>query len=84
VIRTTFCALTLSLATPALAPPAHAEVRLGKNVRIGGHDASDQTFTPSRRGEYLITDKAPKNAGCTWRNNKDGSKTKVCTLQRKK
>lgn len=64
--------------------PATAEVRFGKNVRIGGHDVSNQTFTKKRRGLYVIYDKTPPNPGCSWRNNGDGSKTKVCQLQRKR
>lgn len=62
---------------------ASAEVRFGKNVRIGGHDVSNQTFTKKRRGLYIIHEKAPRNPGCHWRNNGDGSKTKVCHLKRK-
>lgn len=67
----------------AFALPAFAEVRLGKNVRIGGHDASNQTFDKNNRGEYIIHDKQPKNAGCKILKNKDGSKTKVCNLKKK-
>ena len=67
----------------AAIPPASAEVRFGKNVRIGGHDVSNQTFNKDRRGLYIIYDKTPPNAGCSWRSNADGSKTKVCHLQRK-
>lgn len=63
---------------------ATAEVRFGKNVHIGGHDVSNQTFTKKRRGLYIIHDHAPPNPGCHWRNNGDGSKTKVCHLQRKR
>jgi hypothetical protein len=60
-----------------------AEVRFGNNVRIGGHDASNQTFNAKRRGEYHIYNSAPPRPGCAWRANTDGSKTKVCHLQRK-
>ena len=62
---------------------ASAEVRFGKNVRIGGHDASNQTFDSRRRGEYHIYSSTPRNPGCSWRHNADGSRTKVCHLQRK-
>ena len=65
-------------------PAAQAEVRFGKNVRIGGHDVSNQTFNKKRRGEYHIYKGKPKKTGCRWRRNADGSKTKVCHLQRKK
>ena len=40
-------ALTLIL---AVAGPAAAEVRFGNNVRIGGHDASNQRFDRRNRG----------------------------------
>lgn len=63
--------------------PSIAEVRFGKNVRIGGHDASNQTFNSQRRGEYYIYNKTPPNEGCRWRANRDGSRTKVCHLKRK-
>lgn len=72
------CALLLTWAAPA-----SAVVRFGKNVRIGGHDVSNQTFTKKRRGLYIIHNKTPPRPGCTWRNNGDGSKTKVCHLKRK-
>jgi hypothetical protein len=65
------------------ANPASAEVRFGKNVRIGGHDVSNQTFNKDRRGLYIIHNTPPANPGCSWRSNADGSKTKVCHLQRK-
>ncbi len=63
--------------------PAEAEVRFGKNVRIGGHDVSNQTFNKNRRGLYVIHEKSPLNPGCAWRSNADGSRTKVCHLKRK-
>jgi hypothetical protein len=66
------------------APAVTAEVRFGKNVRIGGHDVSNQTFNAQRRGVYYIHNRAPANPGCTWRSNADGSRTKVCHLQRKR
>ena len=66
-----------------IAYPATAEVRFGKNVRIGGHDVSNQTFNKKRRGVFYIYDKSPPKPGCSWRDNGDGSKTKVCHLQRK-
>lgn len=66
-----------------LAGGASAEVRFGKNVRIGGHDASNQTFDSRRRGEYHIYSSTPRHPGCSWRHNADGSRTKVCHLQRK-
>jgi hypothetical protein len=63
--------------------PATAEVRFGRGVRIGGNDVSNQTFNRQRRGEFNIYNTRPRNAGCRWRANRDGSRTKVCNLQRK-
>ncbi len=76
--------LFLVFAMPlSIAHPAAADVHFGNNVRIGGHDVSNQTFTKKRRGLYYIYDKTPPNPGCSWRNNGDGTKTKVCHLKRK-
>jgi hypothetical protein len=63
--------------------PASAEVRFGRGVRIGGHDVSNQTFNRKRRGEFNIYNSTPRNAGCRWRANSDGSRTKVCNLKRR-
>ncbi len=63
--------------------PADAEVRFGRNVRIGGHDVSNQTFNRQRRGKFYIYNTTPRNEGCRWRMNGDGSRTKVCHLRRK-
>jgi hypothetical protein len=65
------------------AGPTGAEVRFGNNVRIGGHDVSNQTFNSKRRGEFYIYNNTPRNEGCRWRSNGDGSRTKVCHLKRK-
>jgi hypothetical protein len=67
-----------------LALPAAAEVRFGKNVRIGGHDVSGQTFTKQKRGKFIIHNTTPNNEGCVLRRNGDGSTTKLCNLKRKK
>lgn len=58
--------------------PAQAEVRFGRNVRIGGHDVSGQTFNRQRRGEFHLYRSQPRRPGCFWRTNGDGSRTKVC------
>ena len=79
-----FVVMSVSLFVFVAQPIAQAEVRFGKNVRIGGHDVSNQTFNKKRRGEYHIYKGKPKKSGCRWRHNADGSKTKVCHLQRKK
>ena len=72
-------ALTLIL---AVAAPATAEVRFGNNVRIGGHDASNQRFDRRNRGVYHIYEGRPRNPGCTWRSDGRGGRVKVCHLQR--
>jgi hypothetical protein len=61
-----------------MAPSAQAEVRFGDNVSIGGHDVSHQTFDRRHRGVFYLYDRQPPHAGCAWRRNGDGSRTKVC------
>lgn len=63
--------------------PVQAEVRLGNNVRIGGHDFSNQTYNSKRRAEIYIHKGKPANEGCTWRKDRNGGRVKVCNLQRK-
>ncbi|HEV2509809.1 hypothetical protein [Bosea sp. (in: a-proteobacteria)] len=78
------CLLALAaLALPlAVATPAAAEVRFGNNVRIGGHDASNQRFDRRNRGVYHIYEGRPRNPGCSWRSDGRGGRVKVCHLQR--
>jgi hypothetical protein len=83
-IRTLTVALAIAAAGFTFVSTASAEVRFGKNVRIGGHDVSNQTFNKKRRAIYYIYNTKPKNEGCRWRKNRDGSRTKVCHLQRKR
>jgi hypothetical protein len=66
----------------AVAIPAAAEVRFGNNVRIGGHDASNQRFDRRNRGVYHIYEGRPRNPGCSWRSDGRGGRVKVCHLQR--
>ncbi len=40
--------------------PAYAEVRFGKNVRVGGHDFSNQTFNSKRRGKVYLYEGKPQ------------------------
>jgi hypothetical protein len=82
-LRRLLLATTIAFWGALAAEPAVAEVRFGKNVRIGGHDVSNQTFNSKRRGEYYIYNTTPPNEGCRWRSNGDGSRTKVCHLKRK-
>jgi hypothetical protein len=65
-----------------LAPAAQAEVHFGSHVYIGGHNVSHQTFNRHRRGEYYLYDRQPHPAGCSWRQNGDGSQTKVCRYKK--
>jgi len=60
------------------APAAWADAHFGRNVFIGGHDVSQQTFTPQRRGVYYLYDRQPHRPGCGWRRHGDGSRTKIC------
>ena len=69
------------LAFGLLAPAARAEVHFGKNVYIGGHNVSHQTFDRHRRGEFYLYNHQPHPAGCAWRRNGDGSRTKVCRFK---
>jgi hypothetical protein len=81
-LATRLLALT-ALALPlAVAGPAAAEVRFGNNVRIGGHDVSNQRFDHRNRGVYHIHEGRPRNPGCTWRSDGRGGRVKVCHLQR--
>lgn len=63
--------------------PAIAEVRFGKNVRVGGHDFSNQTFNSKKRGEVYLYKGKPRKEGCVWRKGKNGDRVKVCHLQTK-
>jgi hypothetical protein len=64
-----------------LASSAEAEVRFGNNVYIGGHNVSHQTFNRHRRGAFYLYNQQPHPAGCAWRANDDGSRTKVCRFK---
>jgi hypothetical protein len=83
-IRRLSLALLLAVCGALVSEASTAEVRFGKNVRIGGHDVSNQTFNSKRRGEFYIYNSTPRNPGCRWRSNRDGSRTKVCHLKRKR
>jgi len=78
-----------AVALPSLLPcPASAGitysggvVRFGKNVRVGGHDFSNRTFTRKRNAVIYLYKGKPGNEGCRWVVHRDGSKTQVCHLQ---
>lgn len=65
-----------------IASAAQAEVRFGRNVRVGGHDFSNQSFNRNRRAVIHIYDRTPQRPGCVWRADGQGGKVKVCHLRR--
>jgi hypothetical protein len=81
-LATCLLALAALASSLAVAAPAAAEVRFGNNVRIGGHDVSNQRFDRRNRGVYHIHEGRPRNPGCTWRSDGRGGRVKVCHLQR--
>jgi len=74
-------ALVVFAATPA--PAVAGEVRFGKNVRVGGHDFSNQTFDSKHRARIYLYNRKPQKEGCVWRSDGRGGRVKVCHLQRK-
>jgi len=81
-ISANLVALIASAAILATTTPSSAEVRFGNNVRIGGHDFSNQTFNSKHRAVIRLYDHTPRNAGCVWRSDRRGGKVKVCNLRR--
>lgn len=81
-LATRLLALLTLAVPPAVAGPAAAEARFGSNVRIGGHDVSNQRFDGRNRGVYHIDEGRPRNPGCTWRSDSAGGRVKVCHRQR--
>ncbi|QGM96821.1 hypothetical protein [Methylocystis parvus] len=61
---------------------AQGEVRFGKNVYVGGHDFSHQTFDRNHRAVVHLYDHEPRNAGCRMRADKAGGSVKTCHLRR--
>ena len=62
--------LAIAAGLVLMAGTTQAEVRFRRNVRVGGHDFSNQTFNRNRR------------AGCVWRADGRGGKVKICHLRR--
>lgn len=62
---------------------ASGEVRFGRNVEIGGHDFSNQTYNRKRRLVVHLHARTPPNQGCVWRADRGGGRVKVCHLRRK-
>ncbi len=88
-MNTTFCGLAAAVIIFAtaggsllLSSAASAEVRFGRNVRVGGHDFSNQSFNRKRRAEIYLYDRAPARSGCVWRSDGRGGKVKTCHLRR--
>ncbi|QND52356.1 hypothetical protein HB779_10875 [Phyllobacterium sp. 628] len=80
--RVFVCALSISL---LIAGPALAEVRLGKNVRIFGHDFSHRTY---KRMEIETTHERPPWYGCrifkrgsVYQGQKIRERTEICNLK---
>lgn len=69
-------------ASLAVLPAAQAEVRFGRNVRIGGHDFSNQSFDRKNRAAIHLYDRAPRDPGCVWRPDGRGGRVKTCRLRR--
>ncbi|MBB3385491.1 MULTISPECIES: hypothetical protein [unclassified Rhizobium] len=76
-------ALSLVVLTAVFAPATAGEVRFGKNVRIGGHDFSNQTYDSKHRARIYLYNGKPRKEGCVWRKDGHGGRVKVCHLQRK-
>ncbi len=74
-------ALTAGLSV-TLSSAASAEVRFGRNVRVGGHDFSNQRFDRKRRAEIYLYDRTPARSGCVWRADGRGGRVKTCHLRR--
>ncbi len=66
----------------ALSSAASAEVRFGRNVRVGGHDFSHRSFNRKRRAQIYLYDRTPPRSGCVWRSDGRGGKVKTCHLRR--
>lgn len=75
--------LALVVLAAALGSATAGEVRFGKNVRIGGHDFSNQTFDNKHRARIYLYKGKPRNGGCVWHKDGHGGRVKVCHLQRK-
>ncbi|WP_047457073.1 hypothetical protein [Rhizobium rhizogenes] len=76
-------ALTCTVLAATPAPVAASEVRFGKNVRVGGHDFSNQTFDSNHRARIYLYNHKPQREGCVWRKGGHGGRVKICHLQLK-
>ena len=80
MLKIAFAALLLA----AACLPCGATVRFGNNVRIGGHDVSNQTFDRKHRGLYILYDRKPPREGCRRHADGRGGSVKVCHLRRRR
>ncbi|EJK79665.1 hypothetical protein ACQZ6C_07250 [Rhizobium rhizogenes] len=76
-------ALICAILAATLAPVTAGEVRFGKNVRVGGHDFSNQRFDSKHRARIYLYNHKPQKKGCVWRKDGHGGREKICHLQRK-
>ena len=77
------CLLAMTVGWSVAHPSAaSAEVRFGRNVRVGGHDFSNQSFNRQRRAQIYLYDRTPARSGCVWRSDGRGGKVKTCHLRR--
>ncbi len=83
-------AIALSLAAPLAVVPtvANAEVRFGKNVRIGGNDFSNRRYKGVR---IETTNKRPPWYGCrifkpgsVYQGKRIRERTEICNLRNKR
>ncbi len=64
-----------------LAGPAAAQVHLGGNVFIGGHDFSHQTYDRRHRAVIKLHDRPIRGEGCVTRADGRGGTVKTCRLR---
>ena len=80
--------LAIAAGAALAAREAAAEVRFGRNVRIGGHDFSHQTYGPKRRAVIHLHRSRPTPQGCRWfpagavvDGRRLTARTRICHLQ---
>lgn len=82
-MRNTLVLCLSAMLALACAAPVHAEVRFGRNVQVGGHDFSNQTFNRKRRAVVYLYDRTPRGEGCVWRSDGRDGRVKTCHLRRR-
>lgn len=66
----------------AALPAAPAEVYLGRNARVGGHDVSNRSFDRKNRAVIHLHERTPTDSGCARRFDDRGGRVKTCHLHR--